>query len=99
MHAWHSRFARHQVWPWCPHLSCVPQDGIGKISFFMLKSFVDKYGGATLSDEDMKTIFEDFRPDGLNMMITLDEFMTFFAKVSKSINNAAFEKLVQELMA
>lgn len=56
------------------------QDGTGKISLRMLQSFASKHGGETLTLEDLKGLFQDFKPSNENF-INQQEFLLFFAKV------------------
>lgn len=61
-------------------LNVASQDGSGKVSLRMLQNYASKYGGETLTLEDLKSLFEDFKPthDGL---FGLKEFLIFFSQV------------------
>ena len=73
--------------------------GVGKVSFRGLQSFASKFGGQTLSEEELSRIFSDFNPSAaFEHMITQAEFLTFFSKVSTSINNRAFSDLISDLL-
>jgi Ca2+-binding EF-hand superfamily protein len=72
------------------------QEGTGKISLRMLQSFANKYGGETLSADDLRSLFQDFKPASENF-ITFQEFLLFFSKVSSTITNKDFEDMVDEM--
>jgi Ca2+-binding EF-hand superfamily protein len=73
--------------------------GIGKVSFRGLQSFASKFGGQTLSEEELGKIFSDFNPSASSEhMISREEFLTFFSKVSTTINNRAFSDLISDLL-
>lgn len=73
--------------------------GSGKVSFRGLQSFASKFGGQSLSEAELGTIFSDFNPSASSEhMITQDEFLTFFSKVSQTINNRAFSDLISDLL-
>ena len=75
-----------------------PQEKIGKISFQGLQDFAKKHGGSTLGDEELRSIFRDFEP-GASNLITQEEFLLFFAKVSRTITNGVFDQLVEEMLS
>ena len=51
-------------------------------------------------EDDLKSIFSDFNPKASEThMVTLDEFLGFFAKVSRTIPNHTFNLLIQDLLA
>mmetsp|Transcript_3061 Transcript_3061/g.8086 ORF Transcript_3061/g.8086 Transcript_3061/m.8086 type:complete len:156 (+) Transcript_3061:59-526(+) len=75
----------------------IDKEGRGRISYQNLQSYATKYGGATLKDEELQSIFSDFHP-GKDSQITMQEFLVFFSKASKAVPNAAFDSLIQELM-
>lgn len=74
------------------------KSGSGTISFSGLQQYTSKYGGEVLGDQELKSIFRDFKSQGGNV-INLDEFLTFFAKVSRTIPNMQFDQLVSDLLA
>mmetsp|Transcript_15079 Transcript_15079/g.32687 ORF Transcript_15079/g.32687 Transcript_15079/m.32687 type:complete len:163 (-) Transcript_15079:10-498(-) len=74
------------------------KEGIGKISFRGLQSYTQKYGGESLGDAELRSIFSDFQPSSSDNLIGLEEFLVFFAKVSRTIPNAPFDLLIKELM-
>jgi Ca2+-binding EF-hand superfamily protein len=76
---------------------CV-QDGTGRISYRMLTQYTNKYGGASLSADELRSIFTDFKP-GADNLITQDEFITFFSRVSRTISNSDFDALVNDMLA
>ncbi|KAG1663326.1 hypothetical protein FOA52_006285 [Chlamydomonas sp. UWO 241] len=71
--------------------------GSGAISFDGLQAFSSKHGGVTLGDAELRSIFNDFAPQG-GTAITLPEFFAYFAKVSCTMPNAAFTQLIKDLM-
>lgn len=76
-------------------LSCL-QEGNGKISLRMLQSYASKHGGETLTLEDLKGLFQDFKPSNENY-INQQEFLRFFARVSGTITNKEFEAMIEEM--
>ena len=74
------------------------QDKVGKVSFQGLQGFAKKHGGDTLGDQELKSIFRDFEP-GADNLITEDEFLLFFSKVSRTIPNGVFEQLVRDMLS
>jgi len=70
---------------------------LGHISFKGLENFASKYGGETLGQEELQSIFKDFNPHGDNL-INQDQFVLYFAKVSRTITNNSFEELVRNMM-
>lgn len=74
------------------------QEGTERISFRMLNQFVHKYGGSSLSVDELRSIFVDFKPNEDNL-ITREEFITFFSRVSRTITNKDFDALVVDMMA
>lgn len=75
----------------------IDKAGTGKVSFKMLQAYTNKFGGKTLKEELLRTIFKDFKPDRDNM-IGLDEFLMFFSHVSKTITNADFSTMIGHMM-
>lgn len=69
----------------------------GKISLRMLQTYANKYGGETLTIEDLHQLFKDFQPAGDNM-IGRQEFFAFFARVSRTMSNPDFEEMVREMI-
>jgi len=78
----------------CRLLSCL-QEGNGKISLRMLQSYASKHGGETLTLEDLKGLFQDFKPN--ENYINQQEFLRFFARVSGTITNKEFEAMIEEM--
>lgn len=76
-------------------LGCL-QDGSGQISLRMLQSYANKYGGETLTLEDLRGLFQDFKPSN-EMYINLREFLVFFSKVSSTITNKDFAAMIEEM--
>eukprot|EP00775_Hariotina_reticulata_P013723 gene13723-13845_t len=74
----------------------IDKEGTGKISLRMLQNFANKYGGETLSIDDLRGLFQDFKPASENF-ITFHEFLLFFSKVSSTITNKDFEEMVDEM--
>ncbi|GAX81777.1 hypothetical protein CEUSTIGMA_g9205.t1 [Chlamydomonas eustigma] len=70
---------------------------LGRISFKGLERFASKFGGETLGQEELHSIFKDFNPHSDNL-IDLDQFLLFFAKVSRTITNYNFEELVKNML-
>ena len=79
-----------------PSLACCLK--VGKVGFQGLQDFAQKHGGETLGEEELKSLFRDFQPDG-NNLITEPEFLLFFAKVSRTIPNQVFDQLVADLLS
>lgn len=72
------------------------QDGSGKISLRMLQNYANKYGGETLTLDDLRGLFQDFKPASEHF-INLKEFLRFFSKVSATITNKDFEAMIEEM--
>jgi Ca2+-binding EF-hand superfamily protein len=72
------------------------QDGSGKISLRMLQSYANKYGGETLTLDELRDLFQDFKPASEHY-INLQEFLRFFSKVSATITNKDFEAMIEEM--
>mmetsp|Transcript_19167 Transcript_19167/g.34685 ORF Transcript_19167/g.34685 Transcript_19167/m.34685 type:complete len:172 (-) Transcript_19167:562-1077(-) len=68
----------------------------GKVSLDNLRSYANKYGGLSLTVHELSSMFQDFKPHGDNF-ITRSEFITFFSRVSRTINNENFNKMINEL--
>lgn len=68
------------------------------MSFDGLQQFSAKHGGSTLEEPDLRSMFTEFVPHG-GTRISLPEFLAYFAKVSRTMTNAAFSTLVTDLMA
>ncbi|GLC43284.1 hypothetical protein PLESTB_001489900 [Pleodorina starrii] len=75
----------------------IDKQGTGRISFRAMQQYANRYGGQTLGAEELGSIFSDFKP-GSDNLITQDEFVKFFSRVSKTITNAQFEAMVKEMM-
>ena len=41
---------------------------MGRVGFQGLQDFAKKHGGDTLGEEELKSIFRDFQPDGGNLI-------------------------------
>ncbi|KAJ9517867.1 hypothetical protein QJQ45_004194 [Haematococcus lacustris] len=76
----------------------IDTDNRGKISLQSLEAYTRKYGGTCISQQDLASMFTDFRP-GQDNLVTQREFLVFFSKVSKAMPNAAFDELIRDLMA
>ncbi|KXZ55390.1 hypothetical protein GPECTOR_3g516 [Gonium pectorale] len=59
--------------------------------------YANRYGGQTLGSEELTSIFADFKP-GQDNLVTEEEFLVFFSRVSKTITNAQFEAMVKEMI-
>ncbi|KAK9811864.1 hypothetical protein WJX72_011393 [[Myrmecia] bisecta] len=75
----------------------IDQAKTGKIRFSDIEAFVNKHNVETLSTSELRQIFDDVdtRQDSL---ITIDEFLGFFGKVSQRLSNAAFDNMVQQML-
>lgn len=73
----------------------IDKEGNGKISLRMLQSYASKHGGETLTLEDLKGLFQDFKPN--ENYINQQEFLRFFARVSGTITNKEFEAMIEEM--
>ena len=51
-----------------------------------------------MGEEELRSIFRDFEP-GASNLITQEEFLLFFAKVSRTITNGVFDQLVEEMLS
>uniref|UniRef100_A0A7S0S0D9 EF-hand domain-containing protein n=1 Tax=Chlamydomonas leiostraca TaxID=1034604 RepID=A0A7S0S0D9_9CHLO len=76
----------------------IDKDGHGKVALGHLQAYATKHGGSSLGDEELASMFADFHP-GEDNLVTLEQFLLFFSRVSRTIPNAAFDELVAELMA
>ena len=74
----------------------IDKDNVGRISFRNLQRYTNKYGGQMLSGEELTSIFTDVNP-GSDNLISQEEFVVFFSRVSKTINNEAFDSMIKEL--
>lgn len=82
----------------CTTHVCAPmQEGMERISFRNLNEYVHKYGGSSLSADELRSIFVDFKPNEDNL-ITREEFITFFSRVSRTITNKDFDDLINDMM-
>ncbi|WIA09033.1 hypothetical protein OEZ85_008447 [Tetradesmus obliquus] len=74
----------------------IDKDGSGKISLRMLQNYANKYGGETLTLDDLRGLFQDFKPASEHF-INLKEFLRFFSEVSATITNKDFEAMIEEM--
>eukprot|EP00879_Flechtneria_rotunda_P007847 GHRR01008223.1.p1 GENE.GHRR01008223.1~~GHRR01008223.1.p1 ORF type:complete len:164 (+),score=42.34 GHRR01008223.1:222-713(+) len=74
----------------------IDKEGTGKISLRMLQNYANKYGGETLTLDELRALFQDFKPSNEHY-INLKEFLMFFSKVSSTITNRDFASMVDEL--
>lgn len=65
---------------------------------FFPQQYANRYGGQTLGGDELASIFSDFKP-GADNLITQDEFVKFFSRVSRTITNPQFEAMVKEMMS
>ncbi|PNH12933.1 hypothetical protein TSOC_000157 [Tetrabaena socialis] len=75
----------------------IDKQGTGRISYRSMQLYVNRYGGQTLGADELSSIFSDFRP-GSDNLISQEEFLVFFSRVSKTITNAQFEAMVEEMI-
>lgn len=73
------------------------KDGSGKLSFRKLQDYSNQYGGMTLSYNELCSIFKDFQAGSDE--VTLEEFLVFFSKVSRTKTNQEFATMIQEMAA
>lgn len=76
----------------------IDKDNTGRISHRTLTQYTNKYGGQALTADELRSIFTDFKP-GSDNLITQDEFVVFFSRISLTVTNAAFDAMVKELCA
>ncbi|KAF6266705.1 hypothetical protein COO60DRAFT_10015 [Scenedesmus sp. NREL 46B-D3] len=74
----------------------IDKDGIGKISLRMLQNYANKYGGETLTLDELRGLFQDFKPASEHF-INVHEFLCFFSKVSATITNKDFKAMIEEM--
>lgn len=75
---------------------CCLQDGIGKVSLRMLQNYANKYGGETLTLDELRGLFQDFKPASEHF-INVHEFLCFFSKVSATVTNKDFKAMIEEM--
>jgi hypothetical protein len=75
-----------------------PQEGHGKVSLETLQEFSAKYGGGSLNDTDLQSMFGDMQPTD-NGLVNLQQFYIFFSKVSRTMSNSQFDELIKDLMS
>lgn len=72
------------------------QEGSGKISLRKLQAYASKHGGETLTLDDLRGLFQDFKPSH-ETFINQHEFLVFFSKVSSTITNKEFDSMIAEM--
>jgi hypothetical protein len=72
------------------------QEGSGRISLKAMQDFANKYGGQTLTFDELQLIFRDFKPSHDNL-VTKEQFLVFFSKVSRQITNSDFYDMIAEM--
>ncbi len=77
-------------------LTCTLQAGTGRISLDAMQKFAGKYGGQALTFDELQLIFRDFKPES-DYMISQEQFLVFFSKVSKTLINEDFNAMVEEM--
>ncbi|KAG2501852.1 hypothetical protein HYH03_000350 [Edaphochlamys debaryana] len=75
----------------------IDKQNTGRISFRSMQMYANRYGGQTLGAEELSSIFRDFKPASDNL-VTQDEFLVFFSRVSRTITNEQFETMVKEML-
>lgn len=75
---------------------CSLQAGTGRISLDAMQKFASKYGGQALTFDELQLIFRDFKP-GSDYMVSEEQFLVFFSKVSKTLINRDFDDMVAEM--
>ncbi|PNW88558.1 hypothetical protein CHLRE_01g034550v5 [Chlamydomonas reinhardtii] len=75
----------------------IDKQDTGRISFRSMQMYANRYGGQTLGPEELSSIFTDFKA-GSDNLITQEEFLVFFSRVSKTITNEQFESMVKEMI-
>ncbi|KIZ03041.1 flagellar associated protein [Monoraphidium neglectum] len=76
----------------------IDKAGTGRMSLRALQAYANSHGGDTLTNADLKTIFKDFKP-GQDHLVGLPQFLAFFSRVSRTINNKDFEEMIVEMSA
>ncbi|KAI8476446.1 MAG: hypothetical protein J3K34DRAFT_510027 [Monoraphidium minutum] len=74
----------------------IDKAGTGKLSLRALQAYANSHGGETLTNADLRAIFKDFKP-GMDHLVGLPQFLTFFSRVSRTINNRDFDAMVDEM--
>jgi hypothetical protein len=72
------------------------QAGTGRISLDAMQKFASKYGGQALTFDELQLIFRDFKPCS-DYMVSEEQFLVFFSKVSKTLINQDFNDMVAEM--
>ena len=73
------------------------KDGGGSIDINELKEYVVRFGGDSVSDQDIMAIAADIDTDG-NGQIEWIEFLLFFARSLNLLSNQEFEAVVNSML-
>mmetsp|Transcript_13167 Transcript_13167/g.31189 ORF Transcript_13167/g.31189 Transcript_13167/m.31189 type:complete len:92 (+) Transcript_13167:159-434(+) len=76
----------------------IDKDSDGKVRHQDVQLFTNRFGGQVLSERELRDIFQDF-DRSQDDFVTKDEFLAFFAKISRKQKNAEFDTMVNEMMS
>mmetsp|Transcript_29053 Transcript_29053/g.48778 ORF Transcript_29053/g.48778 Transcript_29053/m.48778 type:complete len:165 (+) Transcript_29053:137-631(+) len=73
------------------------KDKNGTVDFREVQQHTSRYGGAALSEAELKEIFKDLDTTG-DTKISQEEFLAFFARAVFNLDNAEFDKMCTEML-
>merc|ERR1711976_368802 len=74
----------------------IDKDVDGKVRYSDVQTFMSRFGGQVLTQDELKEIFKDFdsSSDGL---VVKPEFYKFFSKISQKQRNSEFNQMIEDM--
>lgn len=72
------------------------QEQTGRLSFDNIMAYTGAREGGALTPSELREIFDECDLNKDNF-ISMDEFLVFFGRVSRKMNNKEFEELIMQM--